>query len=422
MSLMKLSNFAISIALVAAPAINVSPQTSMVDEPLAIAVTARPHSHATVTLTTERFGLRFQSAASYVVPESGSLRVDPSLLWLMMPTGPSGRPATFERDSDLAARTYAVSVAAGGVTASSTFVRQVLDDRTARTVVDSGTLVATLFSAKDGTCRPGAIVLGGSEGGVPEEEAAILASRGFATLALAYFNAPGLSRNLVNVPVELVGNAVAFLRGNPAVCKDRGIGVLGSSKGAELALVSASLFPQIRAVVAISPASVIFGGIGQASNGTASSWSYEGKPLPFANGVVPPAVSNAIAAERSSGKKISYLPEYTAEIDGNTDAAAVIQVDRIRGPLLLVAGGDDRLWPSLRMANQIAAMRKKMTPRDADVVLSYPSAGHPIGLPFGFAKAELAHSSLDLGGTAEANEAASENSWPKIVAFLKKSL
>jgi hypothetical protein len=74
------------------------------------------------------------------------------------------------------------------------------------------------------------------------------------------------------------------------------------------------------------------------------------------------------------------------------------------------------------MANQIAAMRKKMTPRDADVVFSYPSAGHPIGLPFGFAKAELAHSSLDLGGTAEANEAASENSWPKIVAFLKKSL
>jgi hypothetical protein len=42
-----------------------------------------------------------------------------------------------------------------------------------------------------------------------------------------------------------------------------------------------------------------------------------------------------------------------------------------------------------------------------------------IGIPFQFAKSEIAHSFLDVGGTPEADEAADEQSWPTIVQFLQ---
>jgi hypothetical protein len=59
-----------------------------------------------------------------------------------------------------------------------------------------------------------------------------------------------------------------------------------------------------------------------------------------------------------------------------------------------------------------------MAQRFADQLLLYPGAGHLIGIPFQFAKAEMAHSFLDVGGSAEADEATDEQSWPIIVQFL----
>jgi hypothetical protein len=50
--------------------------------------------------------------------------------------------------------------------------------------------------------------------------------------------------------------------------------------------------------------------------------------------------------------------------------------------------------------------------------LIYQGAGHLISIPFQFAKAEMAHSFLDVGGSAEADEATDEQSWPIIVQFL----
>jgi hypothetical protein len=46
------------------------------------------------------------------------------------------------------------------------------------------------------------ILLGGSDGGVMEGSAAVLASRGYAALALAYFGAPPLPPELIEVPLE----------------------------------------------------------------------------------------------------------------------------------------------------------------------------------------------------------------------------
>jgi dienelactone hydrolase len=366
----------------------------------------------------------FRASDGEIVPGDANLNVGMDFFWSVMPQGPPTEHVEFRRGMELDPRSYTVTVTVGSTTpAVAIFQRTALSPETARQVVDNGPLVATLFSSTTDACQAGVIVLGGSDGGVPEEEAAVLASHGFTTLALAYFGAPGLPRSLVNVPLESVERALAFMKSNGAVCPSQKIGILGASKGAELALVSASRFHDIGAVVAVSPSSIVFGGIGSAPPGVAnSSWSYRGTPLPFANGAIPTAVEDAITQQRRANQRVAYVAEYAAELKNNTDAGAVIPVEDIAGPVLLVAGGSDELWPSLTMAQQVRKRLQDHHHPYADQLLSYSAAGHPIGVPFEFAKAELEHSSLALGGTAETNERASEDSWPKIVQFFAASL
>ena len=77
---------------------------------------------------------------------------------------------------------------------------------TSRTVEADG-LVGTLFTPASPGPHPAVIVLSGEGGGVWLSLAALLASRGYAALALGYFGMPGLPRNLVNIPLEWTGAA-----------------------------------------------------------------------------------------------------------------------------------------------------------------------------------------------------------------------
>jgi acetyl esterase/lipase len=89
--------------------------------------------------------------------------------------------------------------------------------------------------------------------------------------------------------------------------------------------------------------------------------------------------------------------------------AAAIAVERIRGPVLLISGEDDRLWPSPVLA-EIAAARLAAH-KHVVTHLRYPGAGHmigPVGLP---ATANTIHHplrgrSMALGGTPAGNAAA----------------
>src|SRR5205823_7722084 len=109
--------------------------------------------------------------------------------------------------------------------------------------------------------RPGVLVLGGSDGGIPSHLAATLASEGFTCLALAYFGIAGLPRHLAEIPLEYVETALMWLGEQPLVAGTR-VGVIGASRGAELALLAAASFPdRIGAVIAYAPSSVVFAGI-----------------------------------------------------------------------------------------------------------------------------------------------------------------
>ena len=106
-------------------------------------------------------------------------------------------------------------------------------------------------------------------------------------------------------------------------------------------------------------------------------------------------------------------------------AAAAIPVERIRGPVLLISGEDDRLWPSPVLADfaaaRLAAHRRPVTH------LRYRGAGHmigPIGLPATIDTIvhPLRGRALSLGGSPAGYAAAAADSWPRVIEFLQTTL
>jgi dienelactone hydrolase len=101
--------------------------------------------------------------------------------------------------------------------------------------------------------------------------------------------------------------------------------------------------------------------------------------------------------------------------------AAAIAVERATGPVLLVSGGDDRVWPTARMCEQLVE-RMSRHGRARDVVhLHYPAAGHML-FPYTRPSDTLIPAMpAALGGTAEADAAAHRAAWPEVIKHLRGS-
>jgi dienelactone hydrolase len=142
-------------------------------------------------------------------------------------------------------------------------------------------LVGTLFRPAGSGPFPGVLVFTGSGGGIDEGRAALLASHGFAAFALAYFNADGLPDNLIDIPLEYFETGLQWMASRSEVDGNR-IGITGQSRGGELVLLLASIFPSIRAVVAGVPSAVVWGGFGKGTDEMQPppvAWTHGGKPV-----------------------------------------------------------------------------------------------------------------------------------------------
>ncbi len=99
--------------------------------------------------------------------------------------------------------------------------------------------------------------------------------------------------------------------------------------------------------------------------------------------------------------------------DSSTPRAARSPVERIRGPVLLLSGGDDQLWPSTIYADRImASLRDDPSPHTH---LDFPAAGHLLfDIPYLPASTEASgtYRDIELGGTPSANDADHERAWP----------
>ena len=112
-----------------------------------------------------------------------------------------------------------------------------------------------------------------------------------------------------------------------------------------MSLALAAHFPDVDAVVAMSPADTMFPAHTEAM--TTGSWSLDGQPLPFAPfpwSAVPDLVKGDIGAAM---RRILAQPEA---------AAARIPTERSQARMLLIASEADEMWPALTMARRIEAL------------------------------------------------------------------
>jgi len=255
--------------------------------------------------------------------------------------------------------------------------------------------VANFFSTAGSSPQTGVLVLGGSEGGRPDGLARIFAGKGYPVLSLAYFNTPGTPESLDMIPLEYFTPALKWLSANPKV-KNGEIVAVGGSKGAELALLLASRDSRIHGVIAIAPSSVVWQGLPKIFWPPRSSWTANGNPVPY----LPYDYSQGVDTNNLLAMyKLSLAQESAVK-------SATIEVEKINGPLLLLCGTDDKLWPSPAMADAISSRLKEKGFKNHCDVIKYPDAGHTLNENF------------MLGGTAEGNKKARIDSTEKMLGFL----
>jgi hypothetical protein len=134
---------------------------------------------------------------------------------------------------------------------------------------------------------------------------------------------------------------------------------------------------RIRLVVALSPTSVVWANVGPGLDGRdhpdRSSWTRNGEPLPF----VPydhswrPAEGQPPAFRSMYERSLALYPHEAHR--------ATIPVERISGRVILGAGGDDQVWPSLTFAEAIVGRRADHGL--ATTSITHPDAGHRLTFP-----------------------------------------
>jgi hypothetical protein len=279
-------------------------------------------------------------------------------------------------------------------------------------VTDDGSFMNYYSGPKDGA-HPLVLVLGGSEGGLAvggHRMSVELQKAGYHALHVSFFRAPGQPKALRDVPLETFDRAKAWALKQPGVDPAR-VAIVGVSKGAEAALVYASRRPDIRAVVAAQPSSVVWSALDWEYiffPPVGSSWSESGKPLDhvvFGGDGQYDFNEGVISGYRSGLRTKDQNP------------AAVIPVENVKGAVMLVCGEMDTLWPSCEMARQIEA-RAKEKGASPPVLLAYDKAGHG-----GFGVPAKDPKGLSVwGGSDDGNNAARQDAWPKALAFLKAQL
>jgi dienelactone hydrolase len=293
------------------------------------------------------------------------------------------------------------------------------------------TTVGRLFIPPGHGPHPVVIVLSGSGGGFDLDKAAVLSRHGFATLALAYFGIAPLPAWLHRIPLEYFEAALTWLIAQAEIDSGR-VGILGVSRGAELALLLGSTFPQqIRAIVAYAPSSVAWAASGRdkSTGEIIPCWTWRGKPVPFAplplRGFMWRSAFPVVALKRP----VMFRNLFRAGLR-NREAVdrAAIPVENIRGPLLLISGGDDHLWPAAEMSEAIIARLQRNGNAHASEQLHFAHAGHMLRYPHlpvtsrHSRNKHLRGARFSFGGTPGADAAAQTQAWHRAIAFLRTNL
>lgn len=444
-----------------AASLDVQPMVSRADAPIDIRATGlQPGALATISATTrDSSGHLWRSAVTCKADSAGVVdlaqcapfggapastysRADPmGLFWSMHQQDGA---AIFFQFPDAPDAAYVLTLAVHGkVVQRIPVIRQLMADDIVRERLSASSdgVSGVVFQPALPAHTPGApatraaarfpavILLGGSGGGHPWDDlAAMLASHGYVALSLAYYNGfatpdPPLPNELVSIPVETVGRALAWLRKNPEVDADR-IAILGHSRGSELALLSAVHYPAFKAVVALAGSPVAWPGINPHDyTHDFPAWTFDKKAVPFLPAM--PYFAKAYHEHKQPVTAFEKALDNEAAVQ-----AAFIPIERIDGPILFLGGDADAIWPSRRMAAMAMTYLHRHRHRFADSEEIFPDAGHFFFDPYAPVEHRVDWTIADsqgtttvhYGGTLADDARAAPQAWARILRFLHESL
>ena len=209
--------------------------------------------------------------------------------------------------------------------------------------------VEAILYTGDGFNQPLIVGLGGSEGGNAwasnhwKKTRDGFTSKGYAFLAIGYFGCKGTSASLDRIAIDDIHQAIVTATKNKKINAGR-VTVIGGSRGADLALLLGAYYPDINCVIALSASHAVFPGNTQTLDH--SSWTFAGKELPFV-----PVNEAAVPFLLKRDLKGAFETMLT---DTAAEKQALIPVEKIQGPVLLMAARSDEIIPAVSMSQKMA--------------------------------------------------------------------
>jgi pimeloyl-ACP methyl ester carboxylesterase len=453
-----LATFA-SCALAAAgaaerPQLSVTPASGFIDAPFHVVMrNLLPGSRVKVSAQRpDMRGRSWTAVGVYLADANGSvdLDTDPSIggsyqgvsphgLWCSaLPVAPERLPAyvaDLPKHPELgtaptldASALYTVTVAAdidAKTVATATATRSYGAGIVPEEVTAAGGVRGLFYpAAGQGPPKVPVIVLAGSGGGLPQAQAALLASHGHPALAQGIFAYKDLPSTLRAIPLESFRAAAQWLEHRTGAQR---VAVMGTSRGSEAAGLAASYFPQdFAAAVVLVPSHLSNGAFGTGVKDVEAAWTYEGKPVPADRGETD---SNNAGDAAHSNEPPGFVgtPYYlNTWSDASIASTFGIPFERMQGPVLAIGAGADEMWPSFIGAEQIRRRLARLGKADLVELHIYPGAGHLVsrvgsGGPLSsFVFHPVAKDFEATGGLPNSNCEGSYDAWQDVLKFLAK--
>ncbi len=188
------------------------------------------------------------------------------------------------------------------------------------------------------------IVIQGLKGlDLPKKYAKLFMDKGYSSLAISYYGGEGQKKDMRAIPLEQFQSACDELKR----LGYKRIGIYGNSKGAGMALLAASVVPDISLVIAASAFGHIMQGTGKESDDPCKAMvSFNGQDFPYVEkGKLFSDFIRRCIRERNI-RLLYFFDEWDRK--GTTDNE--IPVERINGDILFLTSTHDESVPAKRDA------------------------------------------------------------------------
>lgn len=253
------------------------------------------------------------------------------------------------------------------------------------------------------------VTFGGSEGSSNMDVAKKVAKKGYEVYSMYFFGKENQRDLISRVPLEFFEELYGEIEKNSM--KNRPLTLIGASRGAELALILGSKYPDmIDNLVLYAPSAYSFSGVHDDSGKEISPWTYNGEEIPFLKQSVlfRDEVGKSIA-RKSMIEPMVLEPVFTYLIEeGENIEEAMIDISSVKANILIFAGKDDQLWPSYMMGQKIVEEHQ-----GENQLVAYDNVGHSFYGP-------TEYNNMVMGGEYEKNVEAGKDSDEKLFESLER--